>query len=42
MHTFTTGLTLLLLTFAAASTSEYLTGPLAVTQLLQLAIFVRM
>jgi hypothetical protein len=39
--TFTTGLTPLLLTFAALSTKEYLTAPLAGTQRLQLAIFVR-
>jgi hypothetical protein len=41
MHTFTTGLALLVM-FAALLTREYLTAPLAGTQLLQLAIFVRM
>jgi hypothetical protein len=40
--TFTAGLAPLLLTFAALLTREYLTAPLAGTQRLQLAIFVRM
>jgi hypothetical protein len=40
--TLTIGLALLLLTFAALSTREYWTEPLAGTQRLQLAIFVRM